>query len=66
MQPASPAEHRRQLAYAVRRLLEGKMNGHGAITLTTGSATTTINNALIGFDSIILLMPTSASAAADG
>jgi len=46
--------------------MNGKTNNTGLITLATGGATTTtINDARIGADSIIILVPVSAAAEAD-
>jgi Cu/Ag efflux pump CusA len=45
--------------------MDGKTNNTGTVTLAVGGATTTtINNERIGYDSVILLMPTSSNAAA--
>ena len=54
----------RQVAEIVNNLVEGKSNNSGTITLAAGSATTTtISDERIGYNSIILLMPTTANAA---
>ena len=56
----------RDVAEIVNRTLDGKINSVGTITLATGGATTTtINDARIGADSIIILVPVSAAAEAD-
>jgi len=53
----------RSVAEIVNNLVEGKSNNTGTITLNTGNATTTtIYNERIGYNSVILLMPTSANA----
>jgi hypothetical protein len=51
----------RQVAEVVRGIMDGKTNNTGTIELATGGATsTTIYNERIGYDSVILLTPTSA------
>lgn len=53
----------RSVAEIVNNLVEGKSNNTGTVTLNTGNATTTtIYNERIGYNSVILLMPTSANA----
>lgn len=55
----------RALAEVVRGIMDGKTNNTGLITLSTGGATTTvINDARIGGDSKVILIPYSLSAAA--
>jgi hypothetical protein len=44
----------------------GKLNCVGEVTLATGAATTTLTDALIGPDSVIILMPLTANAKAEG
>jgi hypothetical protein len=56
----------RATAEIVNGIMNGKTNNTGLITLATGGATTTtINDARIGADSIIILVPVSAAAEAD-
>ena len=51
----------RQVAEVVRGIMDGKTNNTGSVTLATGGAsTTTLYNERIGYDSVILLTPTSA------
>ena len=53
----------REVSEIVNNLVEGKSNNTGTITLDTGNATTTtIYDERIGYNSVILLMPTSANA----
>lgn len=59
------AEHRRELAEAVNRILQGNLNAVDTVTLTTSSATTTLLDSRIGPDSFIGFMPTTANAAAE-
>ena len=54
----------RLIAQAVRNLLDGKILATGSVTLTASAATTTLSDRRIGPDSVILLMPTTANAAA--
>jgi hypothetical protein len=57
----------RQTAEIVNRILDGKINSVGLITLDTGGATTTtLYDERISEDSIILFAPYSAAAATDG
>ena len=54
----------REISEVVNNLVEGKSNNTGTITLAVASATTTtLNDERIGFESIILFMPTTANAA---
>ena len=57
----------REIAEVVNRILDGKINSVGEITLATGGATsTTLYDARISEDSIILFAAASAAANADG
>lgn len=50
----------RAVAEVVRGIMDGKTNNTGLVTLATGGASsTTIYNERIGYDSVILLTPTS-------
>jgi hypothetical protein len=61
--PVSGADNR-VVADVVRGIMDGKTNNTGSVTLAVGGATTTIiNDARIGYGSIILLMPLTANAA---
>jgi hypothetical protein len=54
----------REISEVVNNLIEGKSNNTGSITLNVASATTTtISDARIGYNSVILLMPTTSNAA---
>lgn len=56
----------RETAEVVNRVLDGKINSVGELTLATGNATTTtLYDARISPDSIILFVPYSAAAIAD-
>jgi hypothetical protein len=56
----------RSVAEIVNGIMDGKTNNTGTVTLATGNATTTtITDARIGIDSVILLAPKSAAAIAD-
>lgn len=55
----------RQVAEVVRGLMDGKSNNTGEITLAAGGATsTTLNDDRIGYNSVIILSPLTANAAA--
>jgi hypothetical protein len=54
----------REVSEVVNNIMNGKTNNTGTVTLNVASATTTtINDERIGYNSIILLMPTTANAA---
>ena len=56
----------RQVAEVVNRILDGKINSTGLVTLATGDATTTtLLDARISEDSLILLVPYSSAAMSD-
>jgi len=56
----------RAVAEIVNGIMDGKTNNTGLITLNTGNATsTTITDARIGIDSVILLVPSSDAAETD-
>jgi hypothetical protein len=56
----------RAVAEIVNGIMDGKTNNTGTVTLSTANATTTtITDARIGIDSVILLAPNSAAAFAD-
>jgi hypothetical protein len=56
----------RSVAEVVNGIMDGKTNNIGTVTLATGNAiTTTITDARIGIDSVILLAPSSDAAFAD-
>jgi hypothetical protein len=56
----------RAVAEIVNGIMDGKTNNIGTVTLATGNATTTtITDARIGIESVILLAPSSAAAFAD-
>jgi len=55
----------RQVAAVVNRLAQGKLNCSGAVTLATGAASTDVSDPRATAASIVLLMPTTANAAAE-
>lgn len=59
-----PSEHRRLIAQATEEALEGKLRSVGTVTLTASQGSTTLADLRIGAGSVILLMPTTANAAA--
>jgi hypothetical protein len=54
----------RDVAEVVNNLAAGKSNNTGNVTLTASSTTTTLNDERLGFDSVVLLSPLTANAAA--
>ena len=53
------------IADVVNRIMDGKTNNTGDVTLTASSATSTVTDHRVGVDSVILFMPTTASAATE-
>lgn len=61
-----PSEmHRRQLAEASNRILQGQVNWTLAVTLVVSSATTTVADSRLGASSAVLACPLTADAAAE-
>jgi hypothetical protein len=58
-------EHRRKIAQAANLALGGKLNCTGMATLTPGAGSTTITDARVSANSVILLSPLTAHAAAE-
>ena len=54
----------RDIALLVNRLLIGQVNSYGSVTLTQSATTTTITEPYIMENSVVLLTPTTANAAA--
>jgi len=54
----------REVAEVVNNAVNGKTNNTGTVTLAASSTTTTLNDERLGFDSVILLSPLTANAAA--
>jgi hypothetical protein len=55
----------RRIAKAVNQALQGKINSFGTVTLTHDVASTVVSNPFTGPESVILLMPQTAHAAAE-
>lgn len=58
-------QHRRRIAGVLKSLGSGKMEVSGRLTLTASAASTTITDARIGVNSLLLMMPETANAAAE-
>ena len=56
-------EHRGLIAASTQLAMAGKTNNVDSITLAAGAASTTFSNSRIGYNSAVLLMPTTANAA---
>lgn len=54
----------RQVADAVNQIVAGRLDSFGTVTLRVSQTTTTVTNALVGANSVIVLMPKTANAAA--
>src|SRR5689334_4478687 len=59
-----PGKPPRDIAVAILQLQQGKTNNTGSVTLTANAATTTISDIRVGINSVILLSPLTANAAA--
>ena len=59
------ASNPRVVAQVVNQILEGKLNSTGEFTCTASATTTTVTDYRAGKDSVVLLMPTTANAAAE-
>lgn len=55
----------RAVAEVVNGIMDGKTNNTGRITLAQSSTTTTLSDARIGIDSVILFTPTASNAASE-
>jgi len=55
----------RETALAVNLALQGKVTSFGTVTLATSATSTTVTNQLVGDNSVILLFPQTANAAAE-
>jgi hypothetical protein len=53
-----------KFAFALQQLAQGRSNAVGEVTLRAGQTTTTVTNQTCGPESIVLLMPKTANAAA--
>jgi len=54
-------QHLRLISSTVNNTLDGKLNSTGTITLTASATTSTLTDARIGENSIILFMPITAN-----
>lgn len=54
----------RQASQLIRETKSGKLNCTGSVTLTVSTASTVVADANVGAETVILLMPTTANAAA--
>lgn len=59
------SDHRARLADAINNILRGKTNNVSTFTLTDNSATSVLTDIRIGLNSMIMLQPTTANAAAE-
>lgn len=55
----------RNAVVPLQGLMTGKMNNGGLVTLTDSVASTTLTDARIGFETNIILVPTTANASAE-
>ncbi len=54
----------RDVAEVTNNAMNGKTNNTGSVTLRASNITTTLNDERLGFDSVVLLSPLTAIAAA--
>lgn len=54
----------REIAFVTNQILLGRINSVGELTLEAGQSSTTLQRPYIGTDSVVLLMPRTANAAA--
>ena len=55
----------REVSQVVNNILDGKLNSTGSFTCTASATSTTVSDFRAGLTSVILLMPTTANAAAE-
>lgn len=55
------AQHLRLISNVVNNTMDGKINATGNVTLTASATSTTLTDARIGANSVILFMPTTAN-----
>lgn len=55
----------REVSLVVNNILAGKLNSTGSVTLAANAASTVVSDDRAGYESVILFMPTTASAAAE-
>lgn len=55
-------QHLRLVSTSLNNTINGKLNSTGSITLTASATSTTLTDARIGGNSVILFMPTTANA----
>ena len=63
--PQALRQYTRQIAQAVMRLAAGQSNATGSVTLAAVAGTTTVTDARMGPDSLVLFDPTTANAAVE-
>ena len=59
------ANNPREISQVVNNILDGKLNSTGTVTLSASATSTAVADERAGSTSIILLMPTTANAAAE-
>jgi|DEB0MinimDraft_6_1074348.scaffolds.fasta_scaffold02758_2 hypothetical protein len=55
-------QHLRLVSTSLNNTINGKLNSTGTVTLTASNTTTTLTDARIGGNSVVLFMPTTANA----
>lgn len=61
--PLSPLTGDQEVRRVVNKVLSGKTNNFGSVTLTANAASTTLADTRIGINSVIHLQPTTANSA---
>ena len=59
------ANNAREVSQVVNNILDGKLHSTGSFTCTASATSTTVSDFRAGLTSVILLMPTTANAAAE-
>jgi len=57
------AQHLRLVSTTLNNVMDGKINSTGSVTLTASNTTTTLTDARIGGDSVIVFMPITSNGA---
>jgi len=61
---ATPIASQRELAQFINELRDGKLNSTGSFTLTPSATSTVVTNQRVSVETVILMMPLTANAAA--
>ena len=65
LRPTDTREGLQKTTEAVHRIMDGKINSTGTVTLTASVTTTTVTDFRVGADTTVILSPITANAAAE-